>query len=189
MNPGALIPRGERAAWFAAGMVLATAGFVTYQAFFAPPTVARTAPPRPTAAPLTVQVAGEVQQPGLYQLPGPGRVADALQLAGGTTEEADLDRVNQAARIADGQKLVVPRKGAPSADVSAVSGASRTGRLNLNTASLTELDGLPGVGLVTAQKIIEQRARAPFASPDQLVELKIVSGATFQRIQDLVTTE
>ncbi len=190
---------GERWAWFGAGVVAASLGFVAYLFFVAPAGGPRPAvAPRPTPAPIAVHVAGEVLSPGVYQVSSAMRVEDALQLAGGVTEAADLSQLNLAARVTDGQRIAVPRRASPAATPGpVVSTAGPTAaeampaaaRVNLNTATLAELDALPGIGPVTAGKILEQRQKAPFVSVDQLLELKIVNTATFARIRDLVTAE
>jgi competence protein ComEA len=199
-------PGRIRAAWFGAGVAVSAAGFLGYQLLFAQSSGVRVAPlPRPTPPPVVVQVSGEVRTPGLYHLPTVARVEDAVSAAGGPTEDADVDQINLAARVSDGQRLVVPRKGdglaAPGASVplgdaalspstNAASPAPARGkRLNLNAASLVELDALPGVGPVTAQKIVDQRQKSRFTTVDQLLELKIVNSATFSRIRDLLTVE
>lgn len=180
-------------------MVATTAGFLLYQLFGAPSAPPRPVSTRPAAPALVVQVAGEVREPGVYSLPGTGRVEEAIRLAGGPTEEADIGRVNQAARVSDGQKIVVPRIGAGFHEGTAESGGQAAGnvvgprsageRVNLNTASFAELDALPGVGPATAQKILEQRQRSAFHSVDQLVELKLVNAPTFQRLRDLISVD
>ena len=208
--PGSRAPAGtqrmNRATWFGAGVAVAAAGFLGYQLLFAQTSGVRVAPlPRPTPPPVVVQVSGEVRAPGLYHLPTVARVEDAVSAAGGPTEDADFDQINLAARVTDGQRVVVPRKGdgLAAAESSAVLGdAARTTstnsaapapargkRLNLNVASLAELDALPGVGPVTAQKILDQRQKSRFTTVEQLLDLKIVNSATFSRIRDLVTVE
>jgi competence protein ComEA len=188
--------RLERFSWFGAGLAVAAAGFAGYVTVAAPLLAGRAAPAaRTPPAPFVVQVAGEVAQPGLYDVPPGGRVEAALRAAGGTTAEADLAQVNLAARVTDGQRIVVPRKaaaveaGAATAQRPAPTTrpSGSPGLVNLNTASFAELDTLPGVGPVTAQKILDERARAPFTSAEQLLELKLVTSATYERIRDLVT--
>lgn len=170
-----------------------------------------TTPPRPAPSPVVAQVAGAVRQPGLYTLPATGRVEDAIQAAGGPADDANLDAVNLAARVSDGQRVVVPRRalttGEPAVGRAVPPGAEvaraadeipasagdapppAERRVNLNTATLAELDSLPGVGPATVQKIVDQRQRAPFTSVEQLLELKIVNSATMARLRDLVTVE
>lgn len=139
------------------------------------------------AAMLVVHVSGEVVKPGVYKLPVGARVEDALKIAGGPTPEADVHRLNLAARVADGQQIAVPRL--PSAAQSASPESSPVPSLvNINTASVAELDGLPGVGPVTAQRIVAYRQQhGPFTTVEQLKEAKLVNQATFERIKELVT--
>jgi competence protein ComEA len=144
-------------------------------------------PPVRLAAPATtaparvavVYVAGAVRRPGLYRLREGSRVADALARAGGPARTAQLELVNLAARVADGEQIVVPRKGA----VAAATGSSPSGPVHLNTATLEQLDALPGVGPVTAQKILDYRqAHGAFSSVD---ELDAVPGIGPARLGDL----
>jgi len=100
----------ERSAWFAAGLAAATAIFGAAQLLLGPLVASVPQPPaHPTPLPLRVQVVGEVRQPGAYDLPPSARIEDALAAAGGATEQADAARLNLAARLIDGQRIVVPR--------------------------------------------------------------------------------
>jgi competence protein ComEA len=117
-------------------------------------------PARPAAAKLlVVDVAGAVRRPGLYRLRSGSRIDDAIAAAGGVTAKAQLDAVNLAAPIADGEQVVVPGRGAGGVAVAGApaAGSSPSAPLDLNTATLEQLDGLPGIGPVTAQKIIDYR--------------------------------
>ena len=131
---------------------------------------------------LYVHVVGGVRHPGLYRLPQGSRVADALARAGGATPKAQVELVNLAALLSDGQQIVVPRRGAPG--VAAASGASgASGPVHLNSATLEQLDDLPGVGPVTAQKILDYRQEhGAFGSVD---ELDAVSGIGPARLEEL----
>jgi competence protein ComEA len=152
-----------------------------------PVVAARSRPaPSPTAA-ILVHVGGEVARPGLYQLPFGSRVNDAVTVAGGPSEGGDVQRLNLAARLADGQQVRVPARTERRA--TAEPGDPTTpARVNINTASLADLDSLPGVGPVTAQRIVAHRTReGPFLSIEQLLEAKLVNAATFERIRELVT--
>jgi competence protein ComEA len=113
---------------------------------------------------VVVHVAGAVVRPGLYRLPAGSRVADAIDLAGGPRPRADLDRLNLAARLVDGQRVAVSRRGEPPLPGSveaavAADGTTPTGPVDLNTAGMAELETLPGVGPATARKILEERTR------------------------------
>ena len=136
---------------------------------------------------LLVHVAGAVHDPGLYRLPDGSRVADALARAGGAKPVAALALVNLAAPVADGQQVLVPRRGeeAPAAALpgAGIGGAAPAQKVHLNSATLEELDTLPGVGLVTAQKILEYRtAHGAFQTVD---ELDAVSGIGPTRLAEL----
>jgi competence protein ComEA len=138
--------------------------------------------PSPTVQ-IMVHVVGEVREPGLYQFPMGARVVDAVDRAGGLTAAADANALNMAARLADGQRIAIPAQGLAAPSVSA-------GRLNLNRASRAELEGLPGIGAITAQRIVEHRDRnGPFQTLDQLRDLRILTAAITDRIRDLVVVE
>ncbi len=121
------------------------------------------APVRVSRAPvaaklLVVDVAGAVRRPGLYRLRSGSRVDDAVAAAGGATAKAQLDAVNLAAPVADGEQVVVPGSGAGGvAAVSSPAGSSPSAPLDLNSATLEQLESLPGIGPVTAQKIVDYR--------------------------------
>lgn len=115
---------------------------------------------KPAAAKLLViDVAGDVRKPGLYKVPSGSRVDDAIAAAGGATAKAQLDSVNLAAPVADGEQIVVPGSGAGGAAAvsSPAAGSSPSAPLDLNSATLEELENLPGIGPVTAQKILDYR--------------------------------
>jgi competence protein ComEA len=133
---------------------------------------------------VTVHVTGAVRRPGLYRLPDGSRVADALERAGGPSRKAFLEGVNLAAPLADGQQVLVPRK-------SAIGGAatppSATGPVSLSAATIDQLDTLPGVGPVTAQKILDYRdAHGAFRSVEELDAVPGIGPATIEELRELV---
>ncbi len=151
-------------------------------------------PPAPAAVPPTlvyVDVVGAVRRPGLYKLAQGARVADALTRAGGPTTKAQLELVNLAAPLADGEQVVVPRRG-PSAAAPAAGGgagvpAASSGPVHLGTATLEQLDALPGVGPVTAQKILDYRQKhGAFSSVDELDAVPGIGPARLAQLRDLV---
>jgi competence protein ComEA len=139
---------------------------------------------RPRAAPgLVVDVEGAVRRPGLVRLPSGSRVADAVTRAGGETRLADRSGVNLAAPVSDGQQVVVPRRGAAGGGGAAAGEAPASGPVSLSSATAEQLDALPGVGPVTAQKIVDYRTQhGAFHSVD---ELDAISGIGPARIADL----
>lgn len=150
--------------------------------------------PPPTGL-ATVHVAGAVASPGIYSLPAGARVADAITAAGGPLAEAEADRLNLAARVADGDRVAVPRKGDPASaggtDAAAGSGAPGTtaqaGPLDLNTATAAQLDTLPGVGPATAQAIVAYRTRhGRFRSVAELLEVPGIGPAKLEAVRPLV---
>jgi len=135
---------------------------------------------------LFVNVVGAVRRPGLYRLKDGSRVADAVTRAGGPTPRAQIELLNLAARIADGEQIVVPRRGVAGA-VAAPSGGVAAGPVHLNSATLEQLDGLPGVGPVTAQKILDYRTQhGAFHSVDELDAIPGIGPARLDQLRGLV---
>jgi competence protein ComEA len=158
-----------------------------------PSTAVTSLPPTaPSASDLVVHVTGAVRHPGLVELPAGARVDAALSAAGGATRKADLASVNLARRLVDGEQIVVLRKGrstaplgapGPPADASGSPGQP----VDLNTATLEQLDGLPGVGPVLAQRIIDWRtAHNRFSSVDELTEVSGIGERTLADLRPLV---
>jgi competence protein ComEA len=161
---------------------------------------APTAPARPrtSAVPTTdvqdtvvVHVAGAVTHPGVAELPADSRVIDAVEAAGGALPDADLDRLNLAAKVADGERVLVPRVG--EADVvdpaleSSSSGDGAGGLLNLNTATAAQLEELPGIGPVLAAAILDERERrGGFRSVNELREVRGIGEKRFADLRDRV---
>jgi competence protein ComEA len=145
----------------------------------------------PTTTEVVVHVAGLVVTPGVHRLPPGSRVADAIEAAGGARPEAFLDGLNLARPLTDGEQLLVPAEppeGTAPPGPPAAAGLRSDGTVDLNTATQAELETLPGVGPVTAQRIIEHReANGPFASTGQLREVRGIGEKTFQALADLVS--
>ena len=151
------------------------------------PPLARVDAEASEAAPrLFVYVVGAVRRPGLFRLKEGARVADALGRAGGPTRGADLTAVNLAAPLADGQQVIVPRRG-PSGTAASATPAPGA-KVSLATATVEQLDELPGIGPVTAQTIIDWRTtHGPFRSVEDLDDVPGIGPARIEQLRDLVT--
>jgi competence protein ComEA len=138
------------------------------------------------AATMLVHVAGWVRHPGVYQFNEGDRVIDAVEAAGGARPGADLASVNLAALLSDAQQVVILKKGATPGSIAGpgtVAGPGGEALVNLNTATLDQLETLPGIGPTLAQRIIDYRMEhGPFRSVDELLE---VSGIGDQRLADI----
>ena len=142
---------------------------------------------------IAVHVVGAVQQPGVYYLAAGSRGDDAVRLAGGATAQANLKQVNLAAVLVDGQQLLIPRIGEriPNNSVpNTVPNAPRNGMptlIDINQATVADLDRLPGVGPSTAQAIVDHRTRnGPFASVDDLLAVRGIGPAKLAELRALV---
>jgi competence protein ComEA len=188
------------------GVAIAVGGFVALMGVIRapsqPPIEVRASAPLPTATVVVyVHLDGAVQKPGVYALGGGARVFEAIEAAGGSTEAAELRELNLAARVADGQKLVIPLKSQPGETTepqaptsSGIAGSAPanadSARININTATQRMLETLPGIGPVTAGRIIEYRqANGSFTRIEQLRDARLVNAPTFERIRSLVATE
>ena len=133
---------------------------------------------------LVVDVTGAVERPGVYRLPAGARVNDAVKRAGGATATAELEAVNLAARLADGQQVVVPEQVPGGTGVAAVGAGAEEGPISLGTATVEQLDTIDGIGPVTAQDIIEFRdEHGGLASVDQLDQLSGIGPATMESLR------
>jgi competence protein ComEA len=151
---------------------------------------------RPAGKELVVDVQGAVVRPGVIHLPAGSRIGDAIAAAGGFGPRVAAERVgrelNLAALLRDGDQVAVPSRD----DTTPAAGAggprastgpgTPTGPIDLNRATTSELDALPGIGPVTANKIIAARDERPFASVDELRSRKILGAATFDKVKDLL---
>jgi competence protein ComEA len=153
-------------------------------------------PPPPTEIPqpIKVHVTGAVKNPGVYDLPAGSIMQEAIKAAGGTTESASIDKLNLAAKLNDGQQIVVGGEAVTAAQPSNINNPqpATTGNqlININTASLEELQKLPRVGAALAQRVIDYRTKnGPFK---QIEDLKQVSGfgdATYAALASLITVK
>ena len=158
--------------------------------------------PPPTPLPLTVHVTGAVAHPGLCKLSPGSRIQDAIQAAGGFISAANDQALNLAALVQDGDLIRVPHQQADQ-DAPATTGLSAkagaedyafptadSGLIDINTASLEELDRLPGIGPVTAQKIIDFREEnGPFARIEAIQDVSGIGPAKFEQIKELISAE
>jgi competence protein ComEA len=132
---------------------------------------------------IVVDVAGAVRRPGVYRLPAGARVVDAIERAGGAAGGALLEGINRAARLADGQQVMVPRRG-PGGSVATVGAAAEEGPISLGSASVEQLDTIDGIGPVTAAKIVEYRDQhGGLASVDQLDQVSGIGPATMESLR------
>ncbi len=152
-----------------------------------------------SALQIVVHVAGEVRRPGVYELPPGSRIIDAVNAAGGTTARADVEVINLATPLIDSSQVYVPAKGSvrqqsfarpqPGMNVGASTDSQQasSGLVNINRATAAELEKLPGVGPSTAQAIIDYRnSHGPFASPEDLMNVKGIGPSKFAAMQPLV---
>jgi len=194
---GARLDPGRRGVVVVALVALVAAAVAGVGAWRARPTPEPLAAPvpiessgSPSAGPvLVVAVAGKVRRPGVVRLPSGSRVADAITAAGGAVPGADLGLVNLARKVVDGEQVVVGVPAPGAGPVGAAPPAPGSGALlDLNTATVAQLDELPGVGPVLAQRLIDYRtANGGFRSVDQLREVDGIGESRFQKLKELVT--
>lgn len=155
------------------------------------------APPQPKQEPgqvnssergLIVDVAGAVQSPGVYKMPMGARVHEAIEAAGGLKKGAQVSTINRAASVVDGQQIIVPEKSRPSAlGANAANGASTSsssGLISINSADAAALEELPGIGPVTAERIVAERTNGgPFSSIDDLDRVAGIGPATIESLR------
>ncbi len=146
-------------------------------------------PPTPTPSPVVVYVSGEVRSPGVYTLPASSRVVDAVRAAGGLTDLADVNAVNLALPVEDGAHVHIPRQGQHPEENASIRSrptpvASEGFPVDVNTASLSELEAIPGIGHVMAQRIVKHR---PYGAVDDLLRVPGIGPATLKKIRPYVT--
>jgi len=156
--------------------------------------------PTPTLASITVEVRGAINKPGVYALAAGSRVQDVLTLAGEMTNAADARALNLARKLNDGEQVYVPTLGeTPPTTAPALTPALRSlptvikqpiGKINLNTATLAELDTLPGIGPAIAQRIIEYRQQnGAFTKLEDIKKVRGIGDAMFEQIKELITVQ
>jgi competence protein ComEA len=163
------------------------------------PPASPTRGPTATPLPIRVYVSGAVVRPGVYTLSWDDRLEQAIAAAGGAVASADLLRVNLAERLHDEQQIYVPLQDeavtpvlptpVPNPPGTSILSSS-TGKININSAGASELDTLPGIGPVLAQRIIDYRqAHGPFGQPEDVKKVSGIGDSIFERIRDLITVE
>lgn len=180
------------------GIVLFAGGIFYARHYLSPPPPLAVNSSAGSGGVIKVHVAGAVERPGLYELPTGTRVMDAIEMAS-PVPEADINLLNLAAVLIDGQKVQVPRKGeAPTPAVGTNSGQGAggpgtglvLGKVNLNTASLAELDTLPGIGPALAQRIIDYRQqKGGFRRIEDVKNVSGIGDKVFVQIKDLIAVD
>jgi competence protein ComEA len=190
--------RLRAAGWIAAAVVVALLGVRLLSAGAAePPPIGVGAAPGggsgasgpggPAGPALLVQVAGEVGRPGVYRVPQGARVQDAVQQAGGLTRRADQAGVNLVARVADGQQVIVPRRGSTPVAAGG-SGPAGGAKVSLGSATPEQLDGIDGIGPTLARRIVEYRQQhGGFRSVDELRQVDGIGEKRFEALRAAVT--
>jgi len=169
------------------------------------PTPTPSPPPTPTAAPVRVYITGAVANSDVYSLPQGSIIKDAIEAAGGLTVDADPERINQALELKDQQQIHIPRLGEENPPPSVQGGQDKLDRseennsnalpptnslVNLNTATLEQLDTLPGIGPVIGQRIIDYRESVgKFSAIEEITQVSGIGEAIFAKIKDLITVE
>ncbi|MGZ4128822.1 MAG: helix-hairpin-helix domain-containing protein [Actinomycetota bacterium] len=159
-------------------------------AMSAPSGAVATASPAASVAANTiiVDVAGAVRKPGVYDFPQGARVIDAIHKAGGFARGADPQAINLARPLVDGEQVLVPKVGETPAAAGGTGSAQQGGKININSAGVSDFDGLPGIGPVLAQKIVDYRQQhGPFRSIEDLMKVSGIGQAKFDSLKDLVT--
>lgn len=160
---------------------------------------AQTRVPTATPGPIQVYVSGAVARPGVYAIPWDSRVEQAVHAAGGAVLDADLVRINLAQRVYDEQQIYVPYKDELATPVlptaiprllSSQMSSAPEQKLNINTASASELETLPGIGPTLAQRILDyRRTNGPFQRPEDITKVKGIGEGIFTQIKGLITVE
>lgn len=150
--------------------------------------------PEPTRTQILVHIEGEIAHPGVYRLSPDSRVQDAVQAAGGLTAQADTDSINLAGRLQDGQKIIIPARvtvvpAVPGTRQNTVPNVLPTsdGRIDLNQATLEQLDRLPGIGENKARSIIEYREKnGPFKTTQDIMKVPGIGQGIYETVKELI---
>ena len=138
-----------------------------------------------------VDISGAVEKPGVYEVSEETRLFEVIEMAGGLSEDADADHVNQASFVEDGQKIIIPVKGSEAAgDLSSETAGvtvEGSGYININTASADELKTLNGIGDAMAERIIEYRSQRAFKSKEDIMSVDGIGSKTYDKIKDRIT--
>jgi competence protein ComEA len=183
------------------GLIIASLSFIFFRQtrptgiFITPPAPTTTPQPTVTPSPINIDVKGEVVNAGVFALPAGGIVQDAISEAGGFTANADVDLVNLAQPLSNGMEIRVPAVGdtltgpvVRGGESVTIDGASKV--VNINTASLAELETLPNIGPSIAQRIIEYReANGPFTIREDIKSVNGIGEGTYEQIEGLITID
>lgn len=184
------LPRTHLALYALAALLVIGLGWRQLAAGDASRTPAQPAPihvEREAAGGVLVHVAGAVRNPGVYRLAGAARVDDAVRRAGGATRGADLSAVNLAAKIEDGRQILVPARASRATAVGGAATAAADAPLDLNSATLEQLDTLDGIGPAMAQRIIDHReANGGFSSVEELAQVPGIGPKRLEAIRERV---
>lgn len=141
---------------------------------------------------IMVHISGAVNKPGILKLDSSKRLVDALDLAGGPRDDADLDRINLAAKVHDEEKIYIPKIGEVQSNISTLvsspSSSDASSKININSADLSELTKIPGVGEKTAQKILDYRANKTFSSIEDIKNVPGIGDKKFESMKDYIST-
>lgn len=184
--------KGFLIVFFSSAIILAAIIFIIRWQTPAPITIL---PPEPTntPGPIDIYISGAVKNPGVYQIPAGSLISDALAYAGGPVGNADLEHVNLAIELRDGNQIYIPRDGEFGNEVFLENGTvgiidPLSGLININTATLEELMSLPGIGQTYAERIIAYREeRGPFTLIEEIMNISGIGQARFQDIAPLIT--
>lgn len=132
-----------------------------------------------------VDISGQVEKPGVYIVSDGTRLYEVIEKAGGLKKNAEMDQINRAEIVTDGQKIVIPEKGET---IAASGGAAASGLININTADSMALQEIPGVGPATAEKIIAYRTEnGRFASKEDIKNVSGIGEKTYEKMKDKIT--